>query len=132
MDFKQRAQAIEAFVAQYGMTPEKYGYPVIDVCAKQKKFLFGKDKEVIEARLTEFRLESFFDKAYLMPVFVVAVVVLQMIFMFVFRQFLPYFRDCVLFLVFLSICWGCFMYLVGKKLKAARKKSQEGLIEIFY
>lgn len=132
MDEKLKKQAIDLFVAHYGVTPEKFGHPVIDVYQEKKEFLFGRNREVIEARLIELKLQSFFEKAYWVPIFLIVITGLQVVFMFLFQWYRPYFRDGLLFLIFLLLCWGGVLYFQWLKLQEAREKCQEGLMEIFY
>lgn len=132
MDWLIKAQAIEMFIAQYGVSPEKFGYPAIGVCSQRSLFLFGKNDEVVEAYQTAVKLNAFFERAYQMPVLIVILIVTQSIGMFLFPNFAPYFNDCILFLLFLSLCWGGWMYFMWRKFVKARVISRSTVIEIAY
>lgn len=132
MDEKLKKQAIDLFVAQYGVTPYDKGFPVIDVGAEQNTFLFGVDESALCAYKKADALNAFARKTlWLSPLFVLLMYAAG-----VGRCFFPQYKLLLFVAMCLFLCallgWGGVLFYLRRKFLDARRMAQDKVIEIGY
>ena len=132
MDEKLKKQAIDLFVAQYGVTPYDKGFPVIDVGAEQNTFLFGVDESALCAYKKADALNAFARKTlWLSPLFVLLMYAAGGgICVFPQYKWQLFAVLCVFFCTLLG--WGGVLFYLRRKFLVARRMAQDKVIEIGY
>lgn len=130
MEEKLKKQAIDLFVAQYGVTPQDKGVPVIDIGSKQDTFLFGVDENALSAYKKADALNAFARKTLWLSPLLALLMYAAGAGICVFPQY-KWQLFAVIGVFFCALLgWGGVLFSFRRKFLDARKISKDKVIEI--
>lgn len=132
MDEKLRKQAIDLFVAQYGISPQDKGFPIIDVSAKQTAFLFGVDESALCAYKKVDAINKFGERFFWVPALFVILMYAAGMMVDNHPEYISLGLTAIWIGIFALLGWGVFIVILYRKFRDAKSKSKDKVINLSF